>query len=194
MSRVPLDAANAWDVAAARTLALEGGLSLDGNDGGNWTGGRPGSGELRGTRYGISAASYPDEDIQNLTKERALEIARRDFWDVPGLQALAAIAPAVAVEIFDIGYNGGATVGIRVLQMATNILTPAGDPLLAVDGVLGAATINAVKRERNRADLLLAVRAYLLRRYLSIVETTPRNRHFVRGWLRRAFEPVEGPA
>jgi lysozyme family protein len=33
------------------------------------------------TKYGISKRSYPNEDIANLTLERAQEIYRRDFWD-----------------------------------------------------------------------------------------------------------------
>ena len=33
------------------------------------------------TKYGISKRSYPNEDIANLTLERAQEIYQRDFWD-----------------------------------------------------------------------------------------------------------------
>jgi hypothetical protein len=58
----------------------EGGFSLDPEDHGNWTGGRKGVGELRGTNFGISAASYPDLDIRNLTQEQADAIYRRDYW------------------------------------------------------------------------------------------------------------------
>ena len=41
--------------ALDETWGHEGGLSLDPNDRGNWTGGKKGSGELRGTKYGIAA-------------------------------------------------------------------------------------------------------------------------------------------
>jgi lysozyme family protein len=32
------------------------------------------------TKYGISSRWYPDEDIQNLTRERANAILYRDYW------------------------------------------------------------------------------------------------------------------
>lgn len=59
----------------------EGGYSDDENDNGNWTGGKKGVGELKGTKYGISAASYQDLDIKNLTKEQADNIYKKDYWD-----------------------------------------------------------------------------------------------------------------
>jgi lysozyme family protein len=37
-------------------------------------------GELKGTNFGISAASYPDLDIRNLTQQDADAIYRRDYW------------------------------------------------------------------------------------------------------------------
>lgn len=33
------------------------------------------------TKYGISKRAYPDEDIKNLTLERALSLYKRDYWD-----------------------------------------------------------------------------------------------------------------
>jgi lysozyme family protein len=41
----------------AFTLGAEGGYSNNAADPGNWTGSAIGSGELRGTKYGISAAA-----------------------------------------------------------------------------------------------------------------------------------------
>lgn len=33
------------------------------------------------TKYGVSQKAYPNEDIANLTIERAKEIYKRDYWD-----------------------------------------------------------------------------------------------------------------
>src|SRR5690606_2973445 len=36
------------------------------------------------TKFGISKRQYPDLDIANLTREQAIEIYRRDWWDKYG--------------------------------------------------------------------------------------------------------------
>jgi lysozyme family protein len=64
----------------AFTLGAEGGYSNNPGDPGNWTGGAVGHGEVRGTKYGISASAYPALDIANLTEAQAEEIYRRDYW------------------------------------------------------------------------------------------------------------------
>lgn len=33
------------------------------------------------TKYGISKRAYPNEDIKNLTRERAEALYKRDYWD-----------------------------------------------------------------------------------------------------------------
>ena len=62
-------------------IGLEGGYTRDSKDPGNWTSGRIAQGELRGTKYGISAASYPTLDIASLTLDQAKGIYKRDYWD-----------------------------------------------------------------------------------------------------------------
>ena len=71
----------AFEQALAVVLGHEGGFCAERSDPGNWTGGAVGCGELRGTKFGISAAAYPAEDIANLTPEAAAAIYRRDYWD-----------------------------------------------------------------------------------------------------------------
>lgn len=58
----------------------DGGWTINPNDPGNWTGGRKGVGQLKGTKYGIAANTYPDLDIKNLTREAADIIYVRDYW------------------------------------------------------------------------------------------------------------------
>lgn len=93
-----------WERSYPHVLAFEGGLSLDPRDKGNWTGGAVGEGKLKGTKYGISAGSYPDEDIPNLTKERALQLYKRDYWDPSGAGALP--WPLCLIH-FDTAINAG---------------------------------------------------------------------------------------
>lgn len=69
-----------WDLAYEFVAKWEGGFQIDRYDKGNWTGGKVGVGELKGTKYGVSAASYPNLDIFNLTREEAKDIFYNDYW------------------------------------------------------------------------------------------------------------------
>lgn len=57
-----------------------GGWTINPNDPGNWTKGKVGQGELKGTRWGIAANTYPNLDIKNLTRAQADAIYQRDYW------------------------------------------------------------------------------------------------------------------
>ena len=83
---------------------IEGGLSMDKDDKGNWTGGAVGRGALKGTKYGISAASYPTLDIKKLTKAEAKAIYKRDYWTPIGADKLE---PPMALLAFDCAVNQG---------------------------------------------------------------------------------------
>lgn len=85
-------------------IGHEGGYTNDPRDTGNWTGGAVNSGELKGTKYGISAASYPLFDIANLTLDDARAIYKRDYWDKVGADDLA---PPLAMLVFDAAVNSG---------------------------------------------------------------------------------------
>lgn len=94
---------------------LEGGFQSDPDDTGNWTGGAKGKGELKGTKFGISAKSYPHLDIENITKEEAIEIYRRDYWERIGAPQLR---PSLAVLAFDVAVNSGVGTARRMLEQA----------------------------------------------------------------------------
>jgi hypothetical protein len=52
------------------------------------------------TNMGISKRSYPDEDIKNLTRDRAVEIYYRDYWVAPGIDQ---IDPVLRAKVFNMG-------------------------------------------------------------------------------------------
>lgn len=83
---------------------VEGGLSMDPKDKGNWTGGEVGKGTLKGSNHGISAARYPDEDIANLTMDRVKFLYQRDYWQPHKLDT---VEWGKALIIFDSAVNGG---------------------------------------------------------------------------------------
>lgn len=158
-----------FDKAAAIVLRQEGGFTLDPNDDGNWTGGKEGVGELKGTNFGISAAKYPNLDIKNLTKQQALDIYERDYWrEVRGDD----LPYPVALVLFDIKVNGGHP--ISWLQQALGV---------TADGKLGPQTLGALQR----ADVKDLVGRILRRRVLYYTELK-RWPEFKATWVQRAFD------
>ena len=68
-----------FDEAFKTVIGHEGGFTQNPKDTGNWTLGKVGAGINKGTKYGIAANTYPNEDIKNLTLERAKQLYKRDF-------------------------------------------------------------------------------------------------------------------
>lgn len=77
-----------WQRSRAFVKKWEGGFQDYDWDLGNWTGCKVGVGEKKGTKYGISACSYPHLDIRNITEAQADDIYRRDYWQASGADKL----------------------------------------------------------------------------------------------------------
>ena len=121
-----------FSVCFAFTVAAEGGFSVNAADPGNWTGGVVGGGELRGTKFGISAAAYPQLDIAELSEDAAKVIYRRDYWLV--IQGDALPLPVV-LTLFDAAVAAGPHRAVIWLQQAAGA---------TADGVLGGVTFAAI--------------------------------------------------
>jgi lysozyme family protein len=157
---------SAFDDAFVFVVGIEQGFTDNPIDSGNWTGGRVGVGTCRGTKYGISAASYPDYDIKNLTLDQAKTIAKRDYWDRYHCDELNA---EVALQVFDAAYNGGKPV--LWLQQSVGV---------KADGVVGPATI-AAANALDPMKVCMKFDAYRLE-YMTALDVWP---SFGKGWARR---------
>lgn len=122
-----------FDTAFSQLIGNEGGYQDDPRDRGNWTGGDTGKGLLKGTKFGISARSYPAEDIENLTADRAKEIYLRDYWGPAGCDS---VPDCLKFDLFDMAVNSGVKQAIRSLQGAVGETQ---------DGVLGPLTLQAIQ-------------------------------------------------
>ncbi len=139
-----------------RVLSHEGGYVNDPRD--------PG-GE---TKFGIAKRSYPNVDIKNLTREGAIDIYRRDFWErVQGDQ----LPRQFAFQALDAAVNHGIGNAVRWMQRAIGV---------ADDGHFGPVTMNTVKRF-DPADLVLLFNAERLEFYAKLATFDA----FGRGWTRR---------
>nr|WP_294547639.1 glycosyl hydrolase 108 family protein [uncultured Rhodopila sp.] len=162
-------ASDAFERAFAITIGHEGDAwDRTYGDPGNWTKGAVGCGELKGSKFGISAAVYSDLDIQHLTSDDAKAIYRRDYWArVQG----EALPPPLAILVFDAAVNNGLSRAVRWLQAACEV---------DEDGVIGPSTLAAVKARRG-VDICTEFMALRL----TFMAGLPTWRLFGLGWARR---------
>ncbi len=163
-----------FDKAFDLLIGSEGGYTCDTRDNGNWTGGRPGAGTLKGTKYGISAYSYPAVDIKNLTLEEAKSLNKRDFWEPLRLDELP---ESVRFDLYDLAFNtsapGHPDQAVKLLQNALGVV---------VDGKLGPKTLAAAQA----VDPQLLDKRLSAQRLLFLTELKPAQwAAFGRGWVRR---------
>lgn len=161
-----------FDTAYLVLIGHEGALSFVREDPGNWTGGAVGRGELRGTKYGISAASFPTLDIPALTLAQAKAIYRALYWVKAGCPGLPA---PLALLVFDAAVNTGVGRAARLLQASVGAVE---------DGLVGTGTMAAVARAVGAAGLDGACAEFQARRmvFMADLDTWPT---FGLGWARR---------
>ena len=159
-----------FEQAFAFVVGHEGSYGAVPADPGNWTGGRCGAGECRGTNWGISAAAYPQLDIRALTKLQAKEIYRRDYWDCAGCGRLP---PPLALLVFDAAVNNGTGRAVRWLQAALGV---------AQTGAVGPDTLASVETQAGGGA---ATCAEFQARRLAFMAGLPTWRTFGTGWSRR---------
>lgn len=81
------------------------------------------------TKYGICKRQYPHLDIRNLTKDQAIEIYRRDYWDRCKCSQLPW---PIALCLFDAAVNMGQETAAILLQSVLCV---------EADGIVGTITI-----------------------------------------------------
>ena len=119
------------------------------------------------TNFGISKRAYPNEDIRNLTRERAIEIYRRDYWD-----ALPDVSGSLRFLLFDFGVNAGVSRSIRTLQAAIGT---------TADGIFGPKSLAALNACSDPLGEFSVQRQMYYTRL-------PNFGTFGLGWTRRTFD------
>lgn len=165
-----------------RLIGHEGNFTKNPKDPGNWTGGRMGVGLLRGTKYGISAGSYPTLDIEHLELADAQHIYFVDWWLKFGADYLK---PAMVYQMWQFAINAGKGNARRCLQRAARV---------ADDGNIGPATVAAVSA-MSPDDVLIRFNAACIRHYTSLNTFGPRTDDFFgRGWMNRVADNLDSAA
>ncbi|MGD9918591.1 MAG: glycoside hydrolase family 108 protein [Paenirhodobacter sp.] len=124
------------------------------------------------TKFGISKRSYPKVNIKALTRDDAIAIYKRDYWDAMRCDDLP---PKIAVVMFDCAINQGAGAAPRLLQNAL------GNGIV-VDGIIGPKTISAAHAAKED-DLVIQFIGWRLRRYAF----TANSATYMRDWANRVL-------
>ncbi|MEH7826795.1 holin-associated N-acetylmuramidase [Gemmobacter denitrificans] len=129
------------------------------------------------------------DDVKRLTRDQAVEIFLRDYFEKPGIDRLPRCLQA---SVFDMYVNAGAN-AVKILQ---RLLTDLGWPLVA-DGVIGPKTALAAAQAAEAMPGTLADAYGVARRdyYYGLADARPASRKYARrrdggkgGWIVRAEE------
>lgn len=122
------------------------------------------------------------DDIRELTKDQALAIYNRQWWQRYGYGEIE--SQWLATKVFDLAVNMGPRQAHLIVQRA---LRAVGYPVKD-DGILGPITKGTINRCANKTGLLVAMRSEAAGVYRMIAAKKPALRVFLTGWLRRAYQ------
>lgn len=154
-----------WQKAFEFTIGSEGGYSNIKEDSG---------GE---TNYGICKRDYPNEDIKNMTVERAKELYYKNYWLPSNCAQLVTMGYSLtAMVLFDSSINCGCKTGKKLLQKCLLGIEP--------DGIIGSQTLKAIAKCE---DLNLAEKVLIERQkyYDLIISKNQTLKKFKNGWTNR---------
>ncbi len=156
----PLGPPLSFDAAFEGVIGVEGGYVNNPSD--------PG-GE---TKYGISKRAFPNEDIKNLTLERAKELYRQEYWTPLKTDQMPA---PLAFELFDFAVNSGPRTAVTCLQELVGAKQ---------DGSVGPQTLLCIAHAVQTTSATAVCRDYMAAR-MRYLRSLPTWHTFERGWTAR---------
>ena len=155
-----------FELAIQKTLENEGLLSNDLSDKGGIT------------KFGISKTSYPDEDIPNLTLDRAKYLYKKDYWNpILGDQISS---QEVAETLFDFAVNSGVGTSVKLAQRVIKVDD---------DGKMGTNTLKALNNFEP-SSFIDKFTIAKIKRYRDICLKNSDQKKFFFGWINRALKEL----
>lgn len=173
---------NAFEAAWSETGRAEGGYVNNLNDSGGATN--------HGITEQVARAHGFKGDMRDLSKERATQIAKAQYWDVMRLDDVAALSEPIAREMFDAGFLSGAATAVAWLQRCLNVgnRQQFDYPDILADGLMGALSIAALKAFLNKRGrdgetaLLNALNGLQSAHFTTLAERRAKDESFWFGW------------
>ena len=133
------------------------------------------------TKFGISQKSYPEVDIKNLTKEKAMAITKKDYWDKLCCDAFH--YEELRLELLDFGFVAGTSRCARYLQQALCLMgyETEVDSIIGPDVVSKANTVTA----KYPKALMAALRGFEFEHFKRLALKDKKQQAFIKGWLAR---------
>lgn len=133
------------------------------------------------TNYGIIQQEYdlyrhgnglPMQSVRLISSDEYREIYWQSYW----MPHCPELRPGLNLSIFNINVNGGPGRGTKLLQQALH---------LAVDGVWGQETTNAVSEITDPTPIIIGVHTYERAFYQGIINYNPSQQKFASDWFGR---------
>lgn len=166
-------------------LQHEGRFSTDKTDPGNWSTGKVGKGKFVGTMYGVTGrvlagyrgAPVTEQDVRALTLTEAVEIFRSQYWvPIKGDE----LPLGLDYAMLDFAINSGPATAASFLQRIVGVPR---------DGIIGAKTLDAIRRYGDTSKLITA----LCSARLAFMKTLKNWKQNSKGWPKRVAQ-VEAKA
>lgn len=134
------------------------------------------------TKYGISQKSYPNINIEKLTKDEAKQIYYNDFWKKYNVHMIK--NERLAIRLFD-------TMVLTGSRRATLILEECIVKLgynIPVDGIFDPELLNIINKMSSQEieKLLIEFQKEMIDFFKDIVKANPSQKVFLSGWINRA--------
>jgi len=149
-----------FNQAVNKTLIHEGGYVDNPNDSGG------------PTKYGITQADMPGQNIKDITPEQAVVYYTEHYWKPLYSQIVSQL---IAEKLFDMGVLFGVGTAVGILQLALGV---------TVDHSFGPNTL-AATNQAEETPLLNTYKANLVTHTFNIATANPKDRVFLKGWASR---------
>ena len=128
------------------------------------------------TNMGISKNTYPNEDIKNLTRERANAIFYKNYYKWNGLNKLPY---QIRGAVVDFGVVSNPLTAIKTTHRVLGI--PEGN-------IIGTTTLDKFKSftQKDYELFLNQYRTEMMKYFYKVVRKEPKKKKFLQGWLNRA--------
>lgn len=124
------------------------------------------------TNFGICKRNYPDLNIKTITRNQAIQIYHKDYWNKMNL--LGIYDENLVLHLFDMGVNAGIRTAIKMIQRIVEA---------QVDGIIGNETTFLINNFTE--DLTDIYKQERKKYYFSIARRKPEMQIFLGGWLNR---------